>query len=126
VTPSELARLPLVIAALDRSTVLVDGRFEPGATITVGSNSKNDLVIPEKFELSSYKLISEGSLLHLAPPLHVQATVWLEDRPLDLKGFFRDLRRTHPPLPDIVPLASERFLVSYATGVSLMGRFIRD
>src|SRR5689334_1137069 len=104
----ELARLPLVLAALEGDTVLADRRFPPGATVSVGSNSRNDLVIDPRFELTAYTLLSAGSTLHLAPPLFIQTTVWLGDAPVELKGFVRDLRRKHPGLPDAVPLASER------------------
>ena len=120
----ELSRLALVIAALEGSTVLAERRFGPGATVTVGSNSKNALVIDGRFELTSYTLITDGSLLHLAPPLHVQATCWVGEQVMELKGFYRDLRRQHPDLPSLLKLAGERFVVRYATGVAFLGRFI--
>jgi len=118
-----LAARPLALAALEGSTPLTGKRFAPGATVWVGSNSGNDLVIPERFELTSYKLISEGSVLHVLPPLHVQAWVWLGEEPVELKGYIRELRRTRPDLPERLPLASERFIIRYATGISLIGRF---
>lgn len=120
---AELARLPLVVIALDGSTVLADRRFGPDATVTVGSNSRNDLVIPEKFELTAYDLLSPGPRLHLARPLYVQTTVWIEDTAVPLKGFVRDLIRDHPQLAEPVLLASDRFLVRYSTGIALLGRF---
>jgi hypothetical protein len=120
---AELARLPLVLVALEGMRVLADRRFPPGVSVTVGSNSGCDLVVPAKFELTSYSLISQGSKLHLARPLFVQTSVWLGDAAVPLRGFVRDLVRSHPELLEPVPLASERFLVRYATGIALLGRF---
>ena len=122
-TAAELAALRLVLVALEGSQVLADRRFEPGASVSVGSNSRNDLVIPPKFELTSYRLISEGCRLHLARPLFIQATVWLGEKAVPLKGFVRDLVKQHPELGDSVLLAGERFVVRYATGIALLGRF---
>ncbi|MDQ3262436.1 MAG: hypothetical protein M3Y59_02070 [Myxococcota bacterium] len=119
----ELAERPLVLAALEGAAPIAGGRFLPGATIWVGSNSKNDLVIPARFELTSYKLLSQGSLLQVAPPLHVQAWVWIGEEPVELKGYIRELKRSRPDLPEALPLASERFIIRYATGISLIGRF---
>lgn len=112
-----------MLAALDRTTPIAGKRFPPGATIWIGSNSGNDLVLPEKLELTSYKLIARGSVLHLAPPLHVQASVWLEDAPVELKGYVRQLRRMRPTLPMEVSLASAQFVIAYDTGLRLIGRF---
>lgn len=120
---SEQAALPLALIALEGTTVLADRRMEPGATVSIGSNSRNDLVIPERFELISYRLISQGCRLYLARPFYVQATVWLGDQAVPLKGFVRDLIREHPQLAEPVPVAGERFLIRYATGIAIMGRF---
>ncbi len=125
--PAEtLAQRPLVLVALEGSTILADRRFPPGATVSVGSNSRTELPLPPKFELAAYTLLTGGSVLHLAPPLHVQARVWHDGKVVELKGHFRDLRKKHPDLPDVLPLASERFVVSYATGVVFMGRFLPE
>lgn len=119
----ELSRRTLVLAALQGATPIAGKRFPPGATVSVGSNSGNGLVIPEKFELTAYTLVSHGSVLHLALPLHVQTTVWLGGEPLEIKGFIRDLKRARPELPDALPLASDRFIIRYASGISFIGRF---
>ncbi len=121
--PEQLARLPLVLAAVENATIIADRVFPPGADISVGSNSGNDLVIAERFELTAYRLVHGGCRLHLAPPLHVQAIVWHRGEPLELKGYFRDLRKTLEGLPEVLPLASLRFVVSYAHRIALMGRF---
>lgn len=123
IQPDVLARRTLTLAALEGEAPIAGNRFPPGATISVGSNSGNDLVIPEKFELTAYTLISRGSLLHLVPPFYVQATVWWGDDAVELKGYFRDLRKRMPDLPAMLPLAGERFIVRYASGISLIGRF---
>jgi len=120
----ELRRCPLVLAAVSKGTVMADHTFEPGADISVGSNSGNELVIPEKFELTSYPLIASGHILKLVPPLHVQATVWHDGAPRVLKGFFRELRKQDPGLPDSFALATTTFVVSYASGIAFMGRFV--
>jgi hypothetical protein len=119
----DLARRPLTLVALEGETLLVSGRFAPGTAVTVGSNSGNALVIPPRFELVSYTLVTAGAVLHLAPPLFVQATVWIGEEPRELKGYFRDLRKRWGDLPNALPLASERFILRYATGIALMGRF---
>lgn len=121
-----LAKRALVLVAVEGSTILAERRFPPGATVSVGSNTRNDLPLPPKFELAAYTLLTLGSVLHLAPPLHVQARVWHQGGVVELKGHFRELRRRHPELSHVLPLASERFVVSYATGVALMGRFLPD
>lgn len=122
--PAEaLAALPLLLVALEGSTVLADRRFPPGASVSVGSNSRNDLVLPPRFELTTFKLISGGAVLNLARPFFVQATVWLGEQAVPLKGYVRELIRSHPGLAEPVPLASERFLIRYATGLALLGRF---
>jgi hypothetical protein len=118
-----LAALPLALVALDGTTVLADRRFAPGASVSVGSNSGNDLVLPPRFELTSYTLLTRGPLLHLAKPFFVQATVWSGETALPLKGYVRELIRSHPELGQPVPLASERFLIRYARGLALLGRF---
>jgi hypothetical protein len=118
-----LAELPLTLVALEGSTVLADRRFPPGASVSVGSNSRNDLVFPERFELPTYRLLTRGSLLHLAKPFYVQTLIWEGELAVPLKGYVRALLRTHPSLAEPVPLASERFLIRYATGLALLGRF---
>ncbi len=118
-----LARCPLVMAALQGESLLLDRRFPPGAAVSVGSNSGNDLIIDPRFELTAYTLLTQGSILHLAPPLFVQARVWWQGTVLQLRGHFRELRKRHPDLPDALPLASERFLIRYASGIALLGRF---
>jgi hypothetical protein len=120
---AELAALPLVLIAVEGSTVLADRRFEPGASVSVGSNSGNDLVLPPRFELTAYTLVTRGSLLHLARPFFVQATGWLGGKAVPLKGYVRELIHTHPELDQPIPLASVRFLVRYGTGLALLGRF---
>jgi hypothetical protein len=123
VSANELSKRPLVLAALHKGEVISDKGFEPNAEVTVGSNSGNDLVIAERFELTSYKLISNGSVLHVLPPLNVQAWVWWNGEPLELRGFFRDIRKRVEGIASELPLASDRFVVSYSTGVVFMGRF---
>jgi hypothetical protein len=121
-----LARLPLMIAAVGKGTVLADQIFPPGATVSVGSNSGNSLVIPERYELTTYTLVTHGHVLKLLPPLHVQAWVWVGNEARELKGHFRDLRKKFPELPDDLPLAGDRFVVSYASGIAFMGRFLEN
>lgn len=118
-----LGELPLLLVALDGAVPVADKRFAAGADVFIGSNTKNDLVLPHKFELPSYRLLTRGYRLHLAKPFFVQATVWLGGEPVALKGFVRDLIKTHPELAEPVTLASERFLIRYATGMALLGRF---
>jgi hypothetical protein len=119
-----LVHRSLMIAAVSKGTVVADRVFDPGSTVSVGSNSGNGLVIPEKFELTSYTLVSHGNVLKLVPPLHVHASVWVRGEPRTLKGHFRDLRRNDPDLPDSLPLASATFVVSYASGIAFMCRFL--
>lgn len=120
---SALSTMKLTLAALEGETVLAAKTFPPGATVSVGSNSGNDLVIPEKFELTTYTLVTAGPTLHLLPPLFVQATVRVGEEARELKGYFRDLRKKSPELPEALPLLSERFIVRYATGIAFIGRF---
>jgi hypothetical protein len=103
--------------------VVADRRFPPGASVSVGSNSRNDLVLPERFELTTYRLLTRGALLHLAKPFYVQARIWEGEGAVSLQGYVRTLLRTHPALTEPVLLASERFLIRYATGLALLGRF---
>lgn len=119
----QLARRPLAIAALEGTRILADAIRPPGAGLSVGSNSGNDLVIPERFELTQYTLVTRGCRLDLAPPLYVQATVWLGAEAFEVQGFVRDLRKAIPDWPDSLPLGGERFVVRYATGVAFVGRF---
>jgi hypothetical protein len=119
-----LAKVPLVVAALSQEEVLADKTFPPGSEVSIGSNSGNTLVIPERFELTTYILIRRGCVLQLAPPLHVRASVWWENEVLTLQGAFRDIRKRHPGISDALPLASQTFLISYATGIAFMGRFL--
>ena len=119
---SELAQRPLTLAAMAGEQMLAAKRFPPGATVSVGSNSGNDLVVPEKYELAAFTVITPGPTLHLLPPLHVSATVWHGDDALELKGYFRDLRKQHPGLSDALLLASERFILRYASGIALIAR----
>lgn len=125
-TARQLEKRTLVLAALDGTTPLGGQRLEPGSDVSVGSNSGNDLVIPERFELTTYKLISRGSVLHVVPPFHVQASVWIDGEVRELNGYVRDLRKKHPDFPMELPLASERFIVRYASGIALIGRFVED
>ena len=118
-----IGQLPLVLVALEGSTVLADQRFEPGSSVSVGSNSRNDLVLPPRFELTAYTLLTRGSLLHLARPFFVQTTGWLGETAVPLKGYVRELIHAHPELDRPVPLASVRFLIRYGTGLALLGRF---
>ena len=78
-------------------------------------------MIPEKFELTTYTLIRDGYLLELAPPLYVQATVWMGDEARELKGHYRDLRKQQPDLLTKLPLASEKFVVGDRGGTSVVG-----
>ncbi len=118
-----LAQAPLVVAALSGTTLLADHHFQPGSTVTVGSNSGNDLVIPERFELTSFTLLTNGNTLKVAAPMYLQTSIWHQGEVLAVQGFVRDLRRKHPTLTLALPLASERFLVRYATGIAFLGRF---
>lgn len=120
-----LAKAPLVLAAIGGTTVVADREFPPGANVSVGSNSKNDLVLPEKFELSKLALISGGAQLLVSPPLYIQATVWSGGAAVALSGFWRNLRKEHPELGEKLQLASPRFLVRYGK-LALMGRYRLD
>lgn len=126
IQPDVLAKRPLILAALEGEVPIAGKRFEPGASVSVGSNSGNELVIPERFELTSYQLITRGSLLHVAPPFYVQANVWVGEDALEIKGYFRELRRRMADIPDMLPLAGERFIIRYASGISLIGRFVDE
>jgi hypothetical protein len=81
-----LAKARLRIGTYWSGTLHHDKTFPPGARISIGSQADNHITVPAWTGLSSYLLIENGTLLHIADDMIVHVSIDLAGAAVTLAG----------------------------------------
>lgn len=81
-----LGKARLRIGAYWSGTLHHDKTFPPRARIHIGSQADNDITVPNWTGLSSYLLIENGTLLHIADDMIVHVKIDLAGTTVTLAG----------------------------------------